>query len=216
MDFTNPDGMRDLYKSIYISEETEIEEATLSAKAARSGKDIGKPGKQFEKIAKKAGERYGSKERGEKVAGAVLAKMRAKAAHEEIDLYDRMLEFLCVEGYADTLEEAEWIMANELIGENLEEILEGKKEPNLEKMKSKEAKHASDAFKKGTDDDGKYRSASRNKSMKMRGIRGAIERGEDPRADTYGGAQKKPVDHRAGFSKNPLNNPPRPVKKPGV
>ena len=49
-----------------------------SAKAARAGKDIGKPGKNFEKIAKSAGERYGSKERGEKVAGAVLAKLRAK------------------------------------------------------------------------------------------------------------------------------------------
>jgi hypothetical protein len=49
-----------------------------SAKKARAGKDIGKPGKQFAKIAKSAGERYGSKERGEKVAGAVLAKLRAK------------------------------------------------------------------------------------------------------------------------------------------
>ena len=65
---------------VNMSEEwrEEILEATLSAKAARAGKDIGKPGKQFEKIAKEAGERYGSKERGEKVAGAVLAKMRAK------------------------------------------------------------------------------------------------------------------------------------------
>jgi hypothetical protein len=56
-----------------------IDETTLSAKAARAGKDIGKPGKQFAKIAKEAGERYGSEERGKKVAGAVLAKMRAKA-----------------------------------------------------------------------------------------------------------------------------------------
>jgi len=47
-----------------------------SAKKARAGKDIGKPGKMFSKIAKSAGERYGSKERGEKVAGAVLAKLR--------------------------------------------------------------------------------------------------------------------------------------------
>jgi hypothetical protein len=47
-----------------------------SAKAARAGKDIGKPGKQFSSIAKSAAERYGSKERGEKVAGAVLAKLR--------------------------------------------------------------------------------------------------------------------------------------------
>jgi len=54
-----------------------------SAKKARAGKDIGKPGKQFAKIAKSAGERYGSKERGEKVAGAVLAKLRAKESVEE-------------------------------------------------------------------------------------------------------------------------------------
>jgi hypothetical protein len=59
-------------------DEEELEEASYSAKAARSGKDIGKPGKQFAKIAKEAGKRYGSKERGEKVAGAVLAKLRAK------------------------------------------------------------------------------------------------------------------------------------------
>ena len=56
----------------------EIDEAGYSAKAARAGKDIGKPGKAFAQIAKSAGERYGSKERGEKVAGAVLAKLRAK------------------------------------------------------------------------------------------------------------------------------------------
>lgn len=47
-----------------------------SAKKAAAGKDIGKPGKMFSKIAKSAGERYGSKERGEKVAGAVLNKLR--------------------------------------------------------------------------------------------------------------------------------------------
>lgn len=55
-----------------------IVEASYSAKAARVGKDIGKPGKAFAKIAASAGKRYGSKERGEKVAGAVLAKLRAK------------------------------------------------------------------------------------------------------------------------------------------
>jgi hypothetical protein len=55
-----------------------ILEASYSAKAARAGKDIGKPGKAFAKIAASAGKRYGSKERGEKVAGAVLARLRAK------------------------------------------------------------------------------------------------------------------------------------------
>lgn len=54
------------------------EEADYSAKKARAGQDIGKPGKNFAKIAKDAAKRYGSKERGEKVAGAVLAKLRGK------------------------------------------------------------------------------------------------------------------------------------------
>ena len=48
-----------------------------SAKAASAGKDIGKPGKNFSKIAAKAGKEYGSKEAGERVAGAVLAKLRS-------------------------------------------------------------------------------------------------------------------------------------------
>jgi len=64
-------------------EKAEVEEATLSAKAARAGKDIGKPGKSFEKIAKSAAEKYGSEEAGKKVAGAILAKMRAKRMHKE-------------------------------------------------------------------------------------------------------------------------------------
>lgn len=59
-----------------------------SAKKARAGKDIGKPGKNFEKIAKSAGEKYGSKERGEKVAGAVLAKLRGKNEGVEEGLSD--------------------------------------------------------------------------------------------------------------------------------
>ena len=58
--------------------EEDLDETTLTAKAGRAGKDLGKPGKNFEKVAKKAGEKYGSKEAGEKVAGAILAKMRAK------------------------------------------------------------------------------------------------------------------------------------------
>jgi hypothetical protein len=61
-----------------LSESAVAERATgdYSAKKAAAGKDIGKPGKAFAKIAKSAGEKYGSKERGEKVAGAVLAKLR--------------------------------------------------------------------------------------------------------------------------------------------
>lgn len=51
---------------------------SYSAKAARAGKDIGKPGKNFAKIEASAAARYGSKEAGARVAGAVLKKLRAK------------------------------------------------------------------------------------------------------------------------------------------
>lgn len=47
-----------------------------AAKMARSGKDMGKKGKNFDKIAAKAGKEYGSEEAGERVAGAVFQKMR--------------------------------------------------------------------------------------------------------------------------------------------
>lgn len=49
---------------------------SYSAKAASQGKDIGKPGKQFSKIEAKAAKEYGSKAAGERVAGAVLNKLR--------------------------------------------------------------------------------------------------------------------------------------------
>jgi hypothetical protein len=56
--------------------ESAVAEAGYSAKSARAGHDIGKPGKNFAKIAKGAAERYGSKAAGERVAGAVLNKLR--------------------------------------------------------------------------------------------------------------------------------------------
>jgi hypothetical protein len=44
------------------------------AKKAKKGEDIGKKGKGFEKIADKAAKKYGSKEKGEKVAAAAMWK----------------------------------------------------------------------------------------------------------------------------------------------
>ena len=42
------------------------------------GEDVGKPGKGFAKVAKAAAKQYGSKEAGQKVAGAILKKVVAK------------------------------------------------------------------------------------------------------------------------------------------
>lgn len=73
-----------------LPEETELEEiesideVSYSAKSARAGKDIGKPGKMFSKIASSAAKRYGSKESGERVAGAVLANLRKEDISEDL------------------------------------------------------------------------------------------------------------------------------------
>jgi hypothetical protein len=48
----------------------EMEEARFE-----KGEDVGKPGKGFAKIAKSAAKQYGSKEAGQKVAGAILKKV---------------------------------------------------------------------------------------------------------------------------------------------
>jgi hypothetical protein len=58
--------------------------ADYSAKKAAAGKDIGKPGKNFSKIAAGAAKQYGSEEAGKRVAGAVLNKLR-KHTEESID-----------------------------------------------------------------------------------------------------------------------------------
>jgi len=51
---------------------------SAAAKAARKGKDLGKPGKGFAKIAARAGAEYGSPAAGKRVAGAIFQKMRRK------------------------------------------------------------------------------------------------------------------------------------------
>lgn len=49
-----------------------------AAKEARKGEDMGHKGKGFKKVEAKAEREYGSKEAGEKVAGAVFQNMRRK------------------------------------------------------------------------------------------------------------------------------------------
>jgi hypothetical protein len=72
-------------QAVKDAEDKKVDEASYSAKSARAGKDIGKPGKAFGKIAADAAERYGSKEKGEKVAGAVLKKLRAKTNEADME-----------------------------------------------------------------------------------------------------------------------------------
>ena len=89
---------------------TQVEDAEdLSAKKARAGKDIGKPGKNFSKIAKSAGKKYGSKAAGERVAGAVLAKMRGNyEGAEDLDHFltkEQPEDYIPSTDYEDVLDD---------------------------------------------------------------------------------------------------------------
>jgi hypothetical protein len=68
------------------------EKADYSAKKAAAGQDIGKPGKMFSKIAQSAGKKYGSKQSGERVAGAVLNKLRAKESVNDSEVDESALQ----------------------------------------------------------------------------------------------------------------------------
>ena len=99
--------MADLAKKQDAKQLTEsaavAERADYSAKKAAAGKDIGKPGKAFAKIAKSAGKEYGSKAAGERVAGAVLNKLRAKESVEESEVDESALQaYLGKKKYGDS------------------------------------------------------------------------------------------------------------------
>ena len=51
-------------------------------------------------------------------------KLTKKNNNEEVEIFDTVLEFLYVEGYAETLEEAEWLMANVIDEEAIDIITE--------------------------------------------------------------------------------------------
>ena len=90
LDMDKDGNRKESFKQAVKDREQEMDESTgdYSAKKARAGKDIGKPGKTFDKIAADAGKRYGSKAAGERVAGAVLNKLRKGVKEDGADLRD--------------------------------------------------------------------------------------------------------------------------------
>jgi hypothetical protein len=61
---------------------------------------------------------------------------------EELDIFDVVLEFLQAEGYAETLEEAEWMMANMIDEEAIEIVVGEGYQRNPEKGEKEDKKYA--------------------------------------------------------------------------
>jgi hypothetical protein len=77
-------------------------------------------------------------------------KLTKKNNNEEVEIFDTVLEFLYVEGYAETLEEAEWLMANVIDREAIDNILEVLDTPEkANEYAKKNVKSMLGAFAKG-------------------------------------------------------------------
>jgi hypothetical protein len=132
-----PQEVNELYKGKHGQTEKEYQDSrshggkmisgdSKSSGAAwshRSYKGVGKPAKPGERQANQ-----GKMDRGTR---ADIEYRKANLKKEELDIFDVVLEFLYVEGFAETLEEAEWMMANvideEAIGIILGEALTGER-----------------------------------------------------------------------------------------
>lgn len=117
--------------------------------ATTEGKDEGKPGKNFAKIAKSAGEKYGSKAAGERVAGAVRNKLKAQGKLEEAKP-----DFLDVDKDGDKKEsfkkavkdkkkvaEGRDLESSEYLDEKVAKIL-AREKPGMDTVKSNDAFYA--------------------------------------------------------------------------
>jgi hypothetical protein len=113
----NPLELYEAYSAVYAPQEVDEEERPLPKnkmfrKAANLGRDVVSPATSDEDRQKKY-------DRSKKII-KTLNK-------EDVDIFDVVLEFLYVEGYAKTLEEAEWMMAN-IIDEEAIAIVLGEEE----------------------------------------------------------------------------------------
>jgi len=109
------------YSEVYVSNQNEIEEeieqideisANLALTASQKADEV-------RRKASIAGDRETAAKKAQQASriyskvGKLRAKERSvKLNKEELDIFDVVLEFLQAEGFAETLEEAEWMMAN--------------------------------------------------------------------------------------------------------
>jgi hypothetical protein len=82
--------------------------------------------------------------------GVLTPAEKKQLNREEVDIFDVVLEFLQVEGYAETLEEAKWLMANVIDEEAIDIILEVLDTPEkANEYAKKNVKSMLGAFAKG-------------------------------------------------------------------
>jgi hypothetical protein len=109
-------GLYEAYAEVYVPQE-EIEEAVKGESSERRKALAAERKSGVKPLSKKEGENYAT----HKLSQMAYAKRRRMG--EELDIFDVVLEFLQAEGFAETLEEAEWMMANMIDEEAIDIIL---------------------------------------------------------------------------------------------
>ena len=116
MDSQDFRGLCEAYAQVYTSQE--IDEAVRGESSERREALAAERRSGIKPLSAKEGEKYASHKLSQ------MAYSKRKRMGEEFDIFDVVLEFLQVEGYVETLEEAEWMMAN-LIDEEAVAIILG-------------------------------------------------------------------------------------------
>ena len=148
MDSRQYRDLMEAYVEVYASQEEINEADSLAAMQARREKRLAAQRKREGTTA--TGRDFG---RDDSLSSAQQkarrdTEFKAGTKNEEFDLFDTILEFLYVEGYVDTLEEAEWMMAN-IIDEEAIDIILGE-ELTGERLKRAETKMKSLGRRKST------------------------------------------------------------------
>lgn len=121
MDSKDVVGLMEAYSQVYAPQEVDEE--------SKEPDPFGRPGGKYGGVPKKGSE-YDRYYKANMKAVEKLDKKSAKYEEfDSYDIYDEILEFLQSEGYAETFEQAEWIMAN-LIDEEAIDIILGEEQLN--------------------------------------------------------------------------------------
>ena len=148
-------GLMEAYQQVNAPEqldELSVNKMLAYGKAAQKDRDVLNKKWDEKKASHKEKMRVLGHEEGEDRAAEKIKKKTGKYPHqtnaldkaryavtkEELDIFDVVLEFLQVEGYAETLEEAEWMMAN-LIDEEAVAIILGEAQAARENPEKYEA-----------------------------------------------------------------------------
>jgi hypothetical protein len=105
-------GLYEAYSEVYAPQQIdELSNRKLRAYVKKSDKSHSELNKKWDQGTATYQDKYKSinRERGQQRALDTLEK---RARKEDLDIFDVVLEFLQAEGFVETLEEAEWMMAN--------------------------------------------------------------------------------------------------------